>query len=262
MAAVLTCGPNAVLSHRSAAALWGIAPPPTSGIDVLADSDRHARPGLRVRRATLSAVDRTSCDGVPTTSVPRTLLDIAAVAPWALERALEESERLELFDLRAFEELISRSRGRRGVRRLRDAIAAYREPAFTRSELERRFLRLVEEAGLPKPSVNIWVAGHQIDVFWAEERLGVELDGYEFHRTRLSYEQDRRRDEELALAGIQVIRLTWRRLEEEVDLGRRVRRHLERRRRELGLGPSRARGASPSGGRPPPRGGARRGRRR
>jgi len=161
MAAVLTCGPNAVLSHRSAAALWGIAPPPTSGIDVLADSDRHARPGLRVRRATLSAVDRNSCDDVPTTSLPRTLLDIAAVAPWALERALEESERLELFDLRAFEELISRSRGRRGVRRLRDALAAYREPAFTRSELERRFLRLVEEAGLPKPSVNIWVAGHR-----------------------------------------------------------------------------------------------------
>lgn len=236
MAAVLACGPDALLSHRSAAALWGIAPMPTSAIEVTVGSDRHTRPGLRVRRAALTAVDRAVCDGIPATSLPRTLLDIAAVlhAP-GVERALEESERLGLIDLRAVDELISGNAGRRDVRRLRNALAAYREPAFTRSELERRFLRLIEEAGLPRPSVNAFVAGHEIDVLWKEERFGVELDGYEFHRTRRSFEEDRRRDDDLTLAGFQMIRLTWRRVENGAGLGRRLWRHIERRRRELGL---------------------------
>jgi very-short-patch-repair endonuclease len=94
----------------------------------------------------------------------------------------------------------------------------------------------VRSAGLPRPSVNLWVEGHEVDMLWQPERLVVELDGYEFHRTRVAYERDRRRDEDLAIAGYYVIRLTALRLERERDeIAARIRSHLARRRRELGL---------------------------
>ena len=234
MAAVLSCGPAGVLSHRSAAALWGICRPPHSQPEVIIDRDRPRRPGVTVRRATLARADRSVIDGIPVTSLPRTFLDLAAVAPWVVEPALEEAERLELFDLRAVEELIRRSNGRRGVARLRAALSHYREPAFMRSEMERRFLGLVRKAGLPRPSTNWVVLGHEVDVLWPEEQLVVELDGYEFHRTRRAHELDRRRDDDLGLAGFRVIRLTWSRLAEP-GLAARLAAHLDRRRRELGL---------------------------
>jgi hypothetical protein len=239
MAAVLACGPNAVLSHRSAASLWGIARLATSTAEVTIDVDRPPRDGLRPHRASsLTAADRAIREGIPLTSLPRTLLDLATILrPDRLERAIEEAERLEVFDLWAVEELLSRSRGRRGVARLRSALSAYREPAFTRSELERRFLELVKGAGLPRPSANAWVERHEVDVLWRRERLVVELDGYEFHRTRAAHERDRRRDEDLALAGYHVIRLTWKRLQRPSELARRLRRHLRRRQLELGLAP-------------------------
>jgi very-short-patch-repair endonuclease len=261
MAAVLACGPGALLSHRSAGALWGITWPTSLPPDVTVSAVRRQRTGLRQHSVrNFTAADRAVCDGIPLTSLPRTLLDLATIlTPQRLERALEESERLGLFDLRAVEDLMSRSTGRRGVARLRSALSAYREPAFTRSELERRFLELVKEAGLPRPSANAWVEGHEVDVIWRRERLVVELDGYEFHRTRAAHERDRRRDEELALAGYQVIRLTWQRIERRDELIERLRRHLRRRRGEVGTPvATAAREASPSAGRRPRRGDARR----
>jgi very-short-patch-repair endonuclease/predicted transcriptional regulator of viral defense system len=233
MAAVLCAGPAAVLSHRSAAALWGLMKPSAHPTEVTATAERK-HPGLRTHVTSLTAADRTIHDGIPVTSVARTLLDLAAVAPGRLDRALEESERLELFDLREVEELLARSRGRRGVARLRIALAVYREPVFSRSELERRFLRLVRRESLPLLAMNCNVAGHEVDALWPEEQLIVELDGYEYHRTRRAYEDDRLRDDNLALAGHDVVRLTWSRLNEP-DLGDRLHAHLARRRRELGL---------------------------
>ena len=234
MAAVLSCGPDALLSHRSAAALWGIVPRPSTPPEVTVGTDRRARPGICVHRASLAPADRTLTRGIPVTSLPRTLLDLAAGTPWSLERALEEAERLELFDLRAVEALLARSRGRRGVARLRSALALYREPSFSRSELERRFIRLVRREGLPVPALNCNVRGHEVDALWPEEQLIVELDGYEYHRTRRAHERDRIRDDNLALEGHDVVRLTWSRLDEP-DLGNRIRAHLARRRSELGL---------------------------
>jgi very-short-patch-repair endonuclease len=141
---------------------------------------------------------------------------MAAVLPRTdLERALEQAERQELFDLAATQELIQRSRGHRGIGRLRRAIDSYRPAALTRSELERRFLGLIRAARLPEPSVNCLVEGHVVDLFWPHRRLVVELDGFETHRTRRAFEHDRRRDEDLKLAGIDVLRLTWRRIKRE-----------------------------------------------
>lgn len=234
MAAVLACGPGALLSHRSAAALWGVVRPPGSSPDVLVTGCRARRRGLRIHiTRCLDRKDRATHDGIPLTSLPRTLIDLAAVLDRAgLERAIEESDRLGLFDLREVEDLLGRGPRRPGSKALRLALSIYREPAVTRSELERRFLEVLRASSVPAPSVNAYVAGYEIDALWRRERFAVELDGFEFHRTRAAFERDRRRDEELRLAGYDVVRLTWRRLESEPQtVGRRIRAHLARRRR-------------------------------
>lgn len=169
----------------------------------------------QVRR--LHPADRILRDGIPVTSVARTLLDLAEVVPFRqLERAFEEAERLRVLDLPAIDQLCARSRGRRGLRPLGCLIAAAQPsvPA-TRSELERRFLCLCREAGLPTPSVNVLVAGLEVDAVWQSQRLVVELDGHAFHRSRAAFERDRIRDAALQLAGYRVLRLTYRRLEAE-----------------------------------------------
>jgi very-short-patch-repair endonuclease len=146
------------------------------------------------------------------TTVARTLLDLAEAAPEKLDRALEEAERRGLFDMRDVEALIVRRRGRHGVRVLEQALGAYRDRPFTRSELERQFGDLCREAGLAPPAFNAWVAGHEVDALWRDQRLVVELDGHAFHRTRAAFERDRLRDADLQLAGYRVVRITHRRL--------------------------------------------------
>jgi very-short-patch-repair endonuclease len=214
MAGVLACGPEAVLSHRSAAWLWGLQPLSDRPVDVtVAGRSRHRRVGIAVHRTrNLHREDRKVRERIPVTSVARTLVDLAEVVrPAQLERALEEAERLRLFDLRAIGE---RYWGRRGLRPLRALLAeagVAAEP--TRSKLERRFLALCREEDLPAPAVNMFVAGFEVDVLWAEQRLVVELDGYAFHGNRPAFERDRVRDAALQLAGYRVLRVTHRRLE-------------------------------------------------
>jgi len=234
MAAVLSCGPGALLSHRSAAALWGILAPSDSFPDVTVRGARPSRNGLRIHRARgLTSRDHAVREAITVTAPARTIVDLAvAVDRRRLERAVEAAERLGLFDLRAIDEVLSRSTRRPGSRALRSVLSAYREPAFTRSELERRFLELVKGAGLPSPSMNASIAGHEVDALWLEEGLVVELDGYESHRTRAAFERDRRRDEELLLAGLRVIRLTaWRIAQGPQLVTERLRAHLDRTRR-------------------------------
>jgi hypothetical protein len=157
-------------------------------------------------------------DGIAVTSVARTLLDIAAVVqPRQLERAVEQAERLAVFDLRAVERLMDRSRGRAGMSLLRAVIRLYLEPAPTRSELERRFLELCRHADLPPPATNVVVAGFEVDVVWHEQKLIVELDGHAFHRTRAAFERDRMRDAKLQLAGYRVYRVTYHQLESDAE---------------------------------------------
>jgi very-short-patch-repair endonuclease len=180
---------------------------------------RKPRPPIRLHEARLlTAADRAIRDGIPVTALPRTLLDLAATVrfDW-LEKMVERTEDLELFDLRALEELLARTVGHHGHRRLRKAIALYRPTSFTRSGLEKRFLELVLEAGLPQPRTNFVIEGFELDCYWPEHRFVVELDVFETHGSRAAFERDRKRQEDLLLAGIQMTRVTGPRLNGEPD---------------------------------------------
>jgi Transcriptional regulator, AbiEi antitoxin len=203
LAAVLACGDGAVLSHSSAAWLWGMTSAWAKVMHVTAAGPRPKRPNIVVHSsARLSKDDRGLIEGVPTTAVPRTLLDLAALRPRAIGGAVQRAERLGLLELIALDDLLCRCRGARGAARLRDALLAYRDPAFTRSGLERHFLGLVMAAGLPRPATNLFVEGYELDTYWPAERFAVELDTFEYHGGRRAFESDRVRQENLKLAGI------------------------------------------------------------
>jgi hypothetical protein len=219
LAAVLSCGSNGVASHRSAAWVWGLIRYRPDAFDVSVPvRRRHARSELRLHYGRLTDEDRALREDIPVTAVPRTLLDLAAILPpERLDRALERSEELRLFDLRPMDALLARAGGHPGAGALRRALALYRPSPFTRSGLERRFLELVRRAGLPQPSTGFNVAGYELDVYWKPECFAVELDVYETHGSRASFESDRLRQEELKLAGVEMIRITGRRLDREPD---------------------------------------------
>jgi very-short-patch-repair endonuclease len=191
---------------------------------------RKPRPPIRLHEARwLAPQDRTLREGIPVASLPRTLLDLAATVrfDW-LERMVERAEELELFDLRSVEDLLARTVGHHGHGRLRRAIALYKPSSFTRSGLEKRFLELVLEAGLPRPRTNYVEHGFELDCYWPEHRFAVELDVFETHGTRAAFERDRERQEELLLAGITMTRVTGPRLEREPEeVIRRVAQLLE-----------------------------------
>jgi hypothetical protein len=225
MAAVLACGPGAALSHRSAAALWGIRPSARTAIDVTVPRHLRGRAHIDVHHAnTVAAGDLTTVDRIPCTTVARTLLDLAAVVDRrALERAHEQAEILGVLGASAVEDLLRRSDGRRGAGALRAIVAEARPgDSLTRSELEERFLAICNAAGVPRPRINAWVPldggeGVEVDFMWPAERLIVETDGHRVHGTREAFERDRRRDRRLLLAGWRVARFTWRQLVRERD---------------------------------------------
>jgi very-short-patch-repair endonuclease len=238
VAAALSCGGDSLLSHRSAAWLWGLTKwwPPI--VEVTAASPRATRSEIRVHSATaITPEDRTTNEGVPVTAVPRTLLDYAAVSPRFLGGAVERAERLGLLDLIAIDAFLERSRGFRGVGRLRAALEIYRDPAFTRSRLERRFLALVKRASLPRPSMNSFVEGYELDAYWPAERFAVELDTYDYHGGRVAFENDRLRQEDLKLVGIEMTRITGTRIDREPDaVIHRLSHLLAQRRQDLKQG--------------------------
>lgn len=239
VAAVLACGPNALASHASAAWLWGLLTSRPGTFHVTAPTRRHSKVAMRLHYARLADEDREVRDGIAVTSLPRTLLDLAAtMSTTRLDRAIERAEERGLFDLCAVDALLRRAGGHRGAGRLRRALAIYREePAFTRSRLERRFRQLMQDAGLPTPSMNFWAGGCELDAYWQPERFAVELDVYETHGTRAAFERDRLRQENLKLQGIEMIRITGPRLDREprAVVGR-IATLLEQRRRQLDPG--------------------------
>jgi very-short-patch-repair endonuclease len=234
-AAVLAAGEDALLSHRSAAWLWGLTARWAKPVEVTATSPRRARTDIRIHSAqALQPGDRKVHDGVPVTAVPRTLLDFAAFDSFYLPYALDNAHRMDLLDLIDLDAFLKRSRGFRGVARLRAGLEDFRPGGFTRSRLERRFRRLVRDAGLPKPVTNLFVEGYELDVYWPRERFAVELDTYDYHGDPRSFESDRLRHEELKLAGIEMVRVTGERLDREPSaVMRRIERLLSQRRRQL-----------------------------
>ncbi|MBV8989023.1 MAG: DUF559 domain-containing protein [Solirubrobacterales bacterium] len=220
MAAVLACGPDAVLSHATAVALWGLRPWRGGRIDVtMPGRTRRGPKNIRAHHVrTLHPEDRAQLDGIPITSIHRTLLDYAELGRrQQLRLAIEAADRKDLFDLKRIEEVCSRSRGRRGLKPLKAVLAEIRGPTpWTRSELERRALALLREGGVREPQVNVLVAGELVDLYWpGTPPLVVELDGWEFHKSRQQFEQDRRRDAKLQVLGCRVLRITQWRLEHE-----------------------------------------------
>jgi predicted transcriptional regulator of viral defense system len=234
MAAVLACGRGSVLSHWSAAWLWGLIPRIGRTIDVTAPTLRRRRSGIRPHTASgLLPRDMAVIAAVPVTALPMTMLGVAPTAR-ALGPMLGRAERHDDFDLRAFDDLIERSDATWGVSLLRKAVEDFRRPIFTRSGLERRFVALVAEAGLTLPSMNFSVAGFEVDAYWPSLHFGVELDAYEYHRGQRSFEADRQRQEDLKLAGIELVRITDRRIANDPrEVKRRLRLHLERRQHDL-----------------------------
>jgi very-short-patch-repair endonuclease len=222
-----------MLSHRSAAWLWGLLPGFPIPPEVTVPARGHNKPRARIHHSTiLEAIDAGIEEAIPTTAVPRTLLDLAAtIGERSLHRAVERAERLNLLDLPAIDELLDRCGRHRGRRKLRSALDIYRDQVFSRSRAERLLLALIKEAGLPRPAINSFVAGHEIDAYWERERFAVEVDGWGTHRTRTAFESDPVRQEDLKLADIDSIRLTARRIEREPgEVAKRLARLLEQRR--------------------------------
>jgi hypothetical protein len=215
MAAVLACGEGAALSHVSAAVHWELLASSAVLIDVTAPRGRHGGAGIRLHRSrSLNARYATTHRGIPVTTIPRTLLDLAAtVTPQRLERAIAQAERLRLYDHRAINDVIARSNGHRGTGALAEATARP-DPKWSANDFEAWFLELVREAGLPEPEVNATLTAPDHprlvpDFCWPAHRLIVETDGWETHRTRAAFEQDRRRDAALQADGWRVMRFTY-----------------------------------------------------
>jgi very-short-patch-repair endonuclease len=218
LAAALACGERAVVSHRSAAVLFGIASPAGESVQVtVVRRSCRSRTGLRVHSVErLEPLDHGFVRGIPITSPARTLVDLAGEATSGeLERAIAEAYAQKLVTEKQLNAAADRAPNHGGVAALRAQLRRDGGPQWTQSEGERRMLKLIRAAGLPAPQTQVRVAGWPADFLWAAQRLIVEVDGYPFHSGRRAFERDRRRDQAHIAAGYTVIRVTWRQLTEE-----------------------------------------------
>ena len=210
LAAVLACGPGAVLSHLSAGALWGLVPADGERPDVTVARTREGHRGITVHRVGRPP-RATRHRGIAVTTIAQTLLDLAATFTSArLERALGEAELHPFHDEAELERLVAASTGRRGVARLRRLLAGHEAGAgMPRNIMERRFRKLCGDAGLPRPECNRRLLGHEIDFLWRDLGVAVETDGRSIHQRRAAFGRDRRRDRDLQLAGYVALRFTF-----------------------------------------------------
>lgn len=209
MAAVFVCGKGAVVSHWTATSRWTLLRPSRGSVHVTAPTNRRGHKGIKVHWTQLHPADRTKRDGIPITSVPRTLLDIAGVADErTLRRAVNQAARTGWLNRRAMDAVLNRNPRRKGSKQLRAVIASV-IPATrrSRSDLEVAFLALCADYGLPEPVTNGTVLGIEVDFHWPGTNLIVELDSYEYHRTPQEFENDRRRDAHLKRHGYEVLRI-------------------------------------------------------
>lgn len=210
LAAAFACGPQAVLSHGSASALWRIGEYEPSWVEVSVPCHlRRRRQGIRVRRRThLDDADVTQREGIPVTSPIRTLIDLAPRLNRAqLERAVNEAANLDLVSPDALRAALDERSGQRGVARLRHVLDR-RTFRLTDSRLEQLFLPLAERAGLSVPQTRLWLNGFRVDFYFAELGLVVEADSLRYHRTPAQQARDRLRDQAHMAAGLTPLRFT------------------------------------------------------
>jgi very-short-patch-repair endonuclease len=215
MAAVLACAPGAFVSHATAGALWKLVPPtsPSAPIIVTVVGRVVRQPRIDVRRTQkIHPVDRRSLKSIPITSPVRTIIDMAPVLTRCeLEQVCAVAKRRNLVSRNKLEAAIERNRGRPGVAPV-SALLTTVDPAYTRSEAERRMLDLIRAAGLPEPLTNACLGDYEPGFYWPEHQLIVEVDGYDFHPDPAAFERDRRRDAEFLAIGIRTTRTTWKQL--------------------------------------------------
>jgi predicted transcriptional regulator of viral defense system/very-short-patch-repair endonuclease len=222
IAAVLACGSGAVLSHLDAAAFWKIYKGEGARVHVTSTSQSGRRiSGIAAHRARrLHPDDVTVKDGIPVTTVARTLVDLTDVLGRdRLLRAIREAEFLGLLDLDALNAAVKRAHGRRRLNVLNEALAHHTPGQIVREELEHRFLELVRKAGLPAPETNIKVRArrqsYEVDCLWRAQKVAVELDGRAAHARTMAFEEDRARDAALSAIGLRPLRFTWFRVTKE-----------------------------------------------
>jgi hypothetical protein len=222
MAAVLACGPSAVLSHHSAAALWGIRDNRSGPIHTTSPSKSRSREAIHRHFAVLSPDEVTSHHGIPVTTAARTIFDLAPDSPNSVEPALRQSEYLRLYGPLSLADLTARYPRHRGNRAVKAALARGAEASgHTASPLEDRFLPFLDRHHLPRPQLNAWIvldtARYKVDCLWPDIRQIVELDSWSAHGTRSAFRNDKARDRKLQAAGYTVTRVSWSQLDDEAE---------------------------------------------
>lgn len=224
MAATLAGAPGAVLSHLSAAALWGIRDPAGGPVHVTTPHKSTSSRQVRRHCSLVPDDEATACEGIPVTTVPRTVFDLAGTSSVdTVEKMIREAEFRRLHDSLSLLDLMERYPGRRGIRRIRTALARIEAlpPGRSRSPLEDRFLPFLRRHCLPRPRLNDWIVvgakRFQVDCHWPESGQIVELDGWQGHGTRSAFRRDRARDRALRVAGYSVTRIAWAQLDDEPE---------------------------------------------
>ncbi|HEX4669633.1 MAG TPA: DUF559 domain-containing protein [Solirubrobacterales bacterium] len=222
MAAVLACGPEAVLSRRSAGQLWKIVPRASHRPEVTRPFACHGHDSISVHRGRIPADEIVAVSDIPVTSVARTQFDLAGMLKKRqLERVLHEVEVRELRDRLSLWDLLERYPRRRGAANLRALLTSKMPVGVTKNDFEERFVAFLDAHGLPRPRLNgtLPIRGRLLepDCMWAERRLLVELDGGAVHRTDRAFENDRQRDRILLAEGWRSTRVTWRQLRDEPE---------------------------------------------
>jgi very-short-patch-repair endonuclease len=222
IAAVMACGPGAVLSHLDAAALWRIYESHGPNIHVtVPGSARRKLAGIRAHRARhLDPADITVKHGIPVTTVERTIIDLTdLLRSDRVLRAIREAEYLGLLDHPTLDAAVQRANGRKRLAVLSEARARHTPGQIVKEELEHRFQELIHAAGLPKPQTNVkvrtWRRTYEVDCLWRAEGVAVELDGRAAHARAAAFEEDRARDAALTAIGLRPLRFTWQRVTRE-----------------------------------------------
>jgi very-short-patch-repair endonuclease len=224
MAAVLASGAGAVLSHHTAAALWGLRGYSGGSIHVTVSHKSTSTKQIHRHLSHVLTDERVVEDGIPVTSVHRTIFDVAAeVDVDAVVAMIKEAEYLNRWDRLSLPHLLDRYPGKRGSRKVRFALQRLKEepPGRKRSKLEERFAPFLRRHRLPLPRFNDWIVlgskRYQIDCYWPGTNRMVELDGWQGHHTRSAFRDDRERDRRLTAAGYTVTHITWNQLDDEPE---------------------------------------------